>query len=218
MATSYNLQKAKMKKPENPAHSPHASRRTESTQLNIMSISKLLIMGCLSLGFYFTYWNYRHWLLIRGQPGFRLVPLLCTIFGGFTLYWLMKNIVARSREANVTVEGTALSITLMWWLPSLAIMGWGLWISELYIGSLPLSVAYLTPIMLVFTNLLFSTIALIQIQQAANACGGEPLGLQNSTITWANVLWVIISWVPIAAISGYVVAFDPLMYFMKYLS
>lgn len=63
---------------------------SKKTQLYVVSISKLIIMASLSMGLYLYYWNYRHWLLIRGQHGLRLIPLLCTIFGAFTIFFLMK--------------------------------------------------------------------------------------------------------------------------------
>ena len=57
------------------------------------------------MGLYLYYWNYKHWLLIRGQRGFRLVPLLCTIFGAFTIYFLMKrsSIAAAKRTSRSKV-------------------------------------------------------------------------------------------------------------------
>ena len=191
---------------------------TEKTQLHVVSLSKFVIVGVLSLGLYIAYCNYRHWLYLRGQSGLKLVPLLCATFSGFTMYWLMKNIIARSRVANQWVEGTALNVTLMWWLPTLATMSWRFWIPERFIEILPLTVAFMTPIIFIITNILFATVSLILIQQAANACEGDQLGLQNASITWANILWIVASWVPVAAACAYMVVFGPLMYFIMCLS
>ncbi|MFK0312198.1 hypothetical protein ACIQUF_13250 [Pseudomonas sp. NPDC090233] len=130
----------------------------------------------------------------------------------------MKNIIARSRVANQRVEGTALNVTLMWWLPTLATMSWRLWIPERFIEILFLTVAFMTPIIFFITNILFATVSLILIQQAANACEGDQLGLQNASITWANILWIVASWVPVAAASAYMIVFGPLMYFIMCLS
>lgn len=168
----------------------------ESTQFHVTSISKLAIMGVSTLGLYIVYCNYRHWLHIRGQRGLKLIPLLCTLFGAFTMYWLMKNIVARSREANQPVEGTAIGVTLMWWVPSLMTLAWNLSIYDYLVNSLPVPAMFLIAIILVYANVTFTSVSLVRIQQAANACAGEPLGLQNSKITWVNVLWIMFAWLP----------------------
>lgn len=170
---------------------------------HIISISKLAIMGTFSLGLYFAYWNYRHWLLIRGQSGFKLIPLLCTIFGGFTMYFLMKKIVVHSHEANQPVEGSALGVTLMYWVPSLMLFFWETTAAEHALVFLPLSIMILLPFILMLTRTTFLALSIVQIQQAANACEGDPFGLQNSQITWANVLWIIIVWIPLAALLSY---------------
>jgi len=160
-------------------------------------------MGVLSLGLYIAYCNYRNWLHIRGQRGLKLIPLLCTLFGGFTLYWLMKSILARSSEANLSVEGTALGVTLMWWLPSLVALAWHLSVAEHVVASLPLAVIIFVEISLVMANVTFSMVALLQIQQAANTCEGDPLGLQNAQFTWMNAIWIVIGWLPVSAIFSY---------------
>ncbi|NIF18985.1 hypothetical protein F3J43_18495 [Pantoea sp. Cy-639] len=165
-------------------------------------------MGCLSLGFYFAYWNYRHWLLIRGQRGFKITPLLCTIFGGFTLYFLMRKIVARSRTKHLPVEGSALGVTLMYWIPSLLLLSWELWDPVPSVDGLPFSIILITPLLLSVAYTAFFSVVLIQIQQAANACAGDPLGLQNAQITWTNVLWIVISWIPCAGLIGYVSTYE----------
>ncbi|AVD87896.1 MULTISPECIES: hypothetical protein [Pseudomonas] len=176
----------------------------DRTQFHVVSISKYAIMGVFTLGLYIAYCNYRHWLHIRGQRGLKLTPLLCTLFGGLTMYWLMKNIVARSREVNQSVEGTALGVTLMWWIPYLVTLSWDLFNPENFLNSLPLMVRFLMTITLVFAIATFGTVSLLRIQQAANACAGDPLGLQNSKITWVNIFWIMISWLPITAIFVYV--------------
>lgn len=72
-------------RPESPITS-----HPQKPQLHVTSISKLIIMAPLSMGLYLYYWHYRHWLLIRGQHGLRLIPLLCTIFSALTIFFLMK--------------------------------------------------------------------------------------------------------------------------------
>ncbi|MNE41064.1 hypothetical protein D3C81_1409750 [compost metagenome] len=190
---------------------PLTTLHPQKTQLYVISISKLIIMGSLSMGLYLYYWYYRHWLLIRGQHGFRLIPLLCTIFGALTIYSLMKKIVARCTQTNQPVEGSALGVTLMFCAPILMIVGWEFFISEMVFDSLPLSVLTIIPIMLMLIYTTFFSVAMVQVQQSANACEGDACGFENSKITWANVLWLIICWMPIAALLGFLSAYAPLM-------
>ncbi|MGE8306614.1 MAG: hypothetical protein ACN6PW_19390 [Pseudomonas kermanshahensis] len=190
--------------PESPTTS-----HPQETQLYIISISKLIIMASLSMGLYLYYWYYRHWLLIRGQHGLRLIPLLCTIFGAVTIYFLMKKIVARCTQANRPVEGSAIGVTLMFYAPILMIVGWEFYISEKLFDSLPLSAFTLIPIMLTLLYTTFFSVAMVQIQQSVNVCEGDACGFENSKITWANVLWLIVCWMPITALFGYLSAYVP---------
>jgi hypothetical protein len=166
-------------------------------------------MASLSMGLYLYYWHYRHWLLIRGQHGLRLIPLLCTIFGAVTIYFLMKKIVARCTQANRPVEGSAVGVTLMFYAPILMIVGWEFYISEKLFDSLPLSAFTLIPIMLTLLYTTFFSVAMVQIQQSVNVCEGDACGFENSKITWANVLWLIVCWMPITALFGYLSAYVP---------
>jgi len=184
---------------------------SKKTQLYVVSISKLIIMASLSMGLYLYYWNYRHWLLIRGQHGLRLIPLLCTIFGAFTIFFLMKKIVARCTQANQPVEGSAIGVTLMLYTPILMIVCWEFYISEKFLDSLPLSFFTMIPIMLTLLYSTFFSVAMVQMQQSANVCEGDACGFKNSKITWANVLWLIICWMPITAIFSFLSAYAPLM-------
>jgi len=190
--------------PESPTTS-----HPQETQLYIISISKLIIMASLSMGLYLYYWYYRHWLLIRGQHGLRLTPLLCTIFGAVTIYFLMKKIVARCSQANQPVEGSATGVTLMFYAPILMIVGWEFYISEKVFGSLPLSFFTIIPIMLTLLYTTFFSVAMVQIQQSVNVCEGDACGFENSKITWANILWLIVCWMPITALFGYLSAYAP---------
>jgi len=183
-----------------------------NNQLYVVSISKLIIMSASSMGLYLVYWSYRHWLLIRGQRGLKLFPLLCAIFSALTMYSLMKKIIARCHEVKQPVEGTALGVTLMYWLPSLIIFGWDLGFDEHMANSLPLSVFIVISLMLPIIRITFIIVALVQMQQAANICEGDPHGLQNSKITWTNVMWLIICWIPFAALFGFLVTNPFLLY------
>ena len=182
----------------------------KKTQLYVISISKLIIMGSLSMGLYLYYWYYRHWLLIRGQHGFRLIPLFCTIFGALKIYFLMKKIVARCTQANRPVEGSALGVTLMFCAPILMITGWEFYISEKVFDSLPLSVFTTIPIILMLLYTTFFSVAMVQIQQSVNVYEDDACGFENSKITWTNVLWLIICWMPITALLGFLSAYAPL--------
>jgi len=168
-------------------------------------------MASLSMGLYLYYWHYRHWLLIRGQHGLRLIPLLCTIFGAFTIFFLMKKIVARCTQANQPVEGSAIGVTLMLYTPILLIACWEFYVSEKFFDSLPLSFFTMIPIILTLLYTTFFSVAMVQIQQSANVCEGDGCGFENSKPTWANVEWLIICWIPISALFGFISAYSPLI-------
>ncbi|WP_254612373.1 hypothetical protein [Pseudomonas putida] len=190
---------------------PPTTSHPQKTQLHVTSISKLIIMASLSIGLHLYYWYYRHWLLIRGQHSLRLIPLLCTIFGALTIFFLMKKIGARCTQANRSIEGSAVGVTLMVYAPILLIVGWEFYISEKVLSNLPLSFFTIIPIMLTLLYTTFFSVAMVQIQQAINICEGDACGFENSKITWTNVLWLIICWMPITALFGFLSAYGALM-------
>ncbi|MBK4994799.1 hypothetical protein IAE39_002973 [Pseudomonas sp. S37] len=192
-------------------HHPESltTSHSKNIQLYVISISKLIIMASLSMGLYLYYWNYRHWLLIRGQHGLRLIPLLCTIFGAFTIFFLMKKIVDRCHQTNRPIEGTALGVTLMYCIPPLLLMLWEFSLTESILANMPLSILIMAPIMLMLIYITFFVVAVIQVQQAVNVFEGDACGLKNSQITWTNVIWLIACWMPMAALFGFLSAYAP---------
>lgn len=179
---------------------PQANQRTQKHRLHVVSISKLITMTCLTWGLYIPYWSYCHWRLIRGQSGFALIPLLCGVFGSFLIYPLMKRAITYSKELDLTVEGTALGVTLRYWVPYLLFVSWQFWAPDQPEESQSLYNMFMLPLALLVMSVTLTLVALVQIQQAANAYEGDPTGLRNAQITWANGLWIIISWSPSAAL------------------
>ena len=181
--------------------SPTASP-SKKTQLYVISISKLLTMTCLTWGLYIPYWSYRHWRLIQGKSRFSATPLLCGIFGSFLIYPLMKKVIRYSNDANLIVDGTALGVTLKYWVPYLLFAGWQLWAPDKPDESASLYLMFMLPLALLVMCGTLTLVALLQIQQAANIYEGDPVALKNSRITFANWLWIIISWTPFASLLG----------------
>ncbi len=88
---------------------------------------------------------------------------------------------------------------------------WEFYISEKFLDSLPLSFFTMIPIMLTLLYSTFFSVAMVQMQQSANVSEGDACGFKNSKITWANVLWLIICWMPITAFFSFLSAYAPLM-------
>ncbi|WP_317660344.1 hypothetical protein [Pseudomonas sp. KU43P] len=181
--------------------------KVETSQTHIVSIPKFLIMINLSVGAYLFYWYYRQWLLSRGQRGFKLIPLLCCLAGPLLIYPLLKKIM---RQCEVRTQGLKCSpwkVTLMFWLPYAFTIAWHFSVPETPSSHLPLSITMLVQTILLAVCWSLPTVALIHVQQVANAGAGDTLGQHNAQITWANGLWIIASWMPIAALMGYVARF-----------
>ncbi|WBM32259.1 MULTISPECIES: hypothetical protein [Pseudomonas] len=123
----------------------------------------------------------------------------------------MKKIVARCTQANQPGERSAISVTLMLYTPILLIACWEFYVSEKFFDSLPLSFFTMIPIMLTLLYTTFFSVAMVQIQQSANVCEGDGCGFENSKITWANVECLIICWIPITALFGFMSAYSPLI-------
>ena len=166
-------------------------------QAYIVAIPKFLVMIHLSLGFYFFYWFYQHWLIQRGQRGLKPVALLCSVAGPLLIYPLMKRITERSRMAGQPTDITPLNVALMFWLPYALALIWELVGPAPSSAALPLSITLLVPVMLMAVCWIIPIVALVHVQQAANTCAGDELGRANARITGANRLWIYASWLPI---------------------
>jgi hypothetical protein len=85
-----------------------------------------------------------------------------------------------SNEANLTVDGTALTVTLKYWIPYRLLISWQFWASEQTDEILSTSIMFMMPLALLVVCWTLALVALVQIQQAANACEGDPMGLRSS--------------------------------------
>ncbi len=165
-------------------------------------------MISFSLGIYTSYWYYRHWMLYRGQQGFKWVPLLCAIAAPIMIYPLMKRIVRKNLDMGHVLDCSALSVTLMFWLPCLLLVAGVVSFTDTPETSLALSLMILLPLLSICCTSL-PLVAMIQLQQTANRCEGDELGQSNARITWANGLWIIFSWLPFLALLGFVLTLLP---------
>ncbi|RZI84281.1 MAG: hypothetical protein EOP15_17900 [Pseudomonas sp.] len=190
---------------DSPASKDPQDSPIPSSQFHVVSIPKLMIMLCMTFNIYSIYWYYRQWLLSRGQCGFKLVPLLCCIAGPLLVYPLMKRMASRSRELGLRLDCTPWSVTLMFWLPYVMLIVWAFSLAQHPDAEVSLSIVYLLPLILMSACSILPLTAIVQMQQAANLCEGDELGQQNSRLGLANCIWMVISWLPIAALMGVMV-------------
>nr|WP_314875069.1 hypothetical protein [uncultured Pseudomonas sp.] len=166
---------------------PFAPQRSPS-EFYVVSAPKLILMACLTP--YYPYWYYRQWLQYRGERGLKWIPLLCGIAGPLLIYPLMKRIIMRSREKGLQPDCSALKVTLMIWIPYLAGLVWSY---DSYTSNSSLSFIISLHFSLMVWCWIVPMAAMVKVQEAANACQGDELGRKNSTLTWANYLWIAIS-------------------------
>lgn len=174
-------------------------------RFQVVAIPKLILMIMLSMGSYMTYWYYRQWLLYRQEQGVRLVPLLLCLFGGLLLYPLLTRVARYERDAGRSVDWSPLGITLMLWLPHVALFcAWvllGMQVQEA--GVTPATVRYVFAVAVsVLLCLSLPLVAMVKVQQVINVSQGDSLGRGNATLTVANLVWILMALFVLAACCG----------------
>ena len=70
-----------------------------------ISITRLLCMSLVTLGFYCAYWIYRNWRFIEARESLAMWPFWRGIFGVFWIYPLLKKMRDGDPQRGVAAEG-----------------------------------------------------------------------------------------------------------------
>jgi hypothetical protein len=156
--------------------------------------SKLVLMFVSTSGFYLIYWLYRNWKLYRTATGNKVLPLVRAILGVLFVYSLFTRIDRRmsasGRQYRWYPRSLALGVIL------LACGGSALiWVPDVHIR-------FALSLMI----LILQTCCLLRVQDAINYLENDADGLGNSTLTFANGLWVALGlcWWGLAIIGFYI--------------
>lgn len=150
----------------------------QSCAFYVVSKRKFLILNIATSGWYFTYWLYRNWKLYRNATGEKVLPLFRTILGVFFVYSLFMKIDRRMRVSGRNYRWHPRSLALGYILSVCASVA-QVWIPQV-------RVSFLLSCLFLF----FYTFFLLRVQGAINFLENDAGGLSNSTLTFANGVWI----------------------------
>jgi hypothetical protein len=88
---------------------------TGKTEIEIVDVTKFLILYVLSFGFYGIWWMYKSWRFFKEKESLDILPAARAIFGIFFLYSLLEKIQAFARSAgyNKTIPSGPLAFAFI---------------------------------------------------------------------------------------------------------
>jgi hypothetical protein len=147
----------------------------------VVGKNKLVIMLCMTFGYYLIYWNYRNWKAYRMAVGAAIWPVGRTVLGIFFLYSLFMKIDRQLRISKRHYN----------WHPHNLMVGVivaaGISTYLCIVGVDPKAVF---PIALAF--LIFQSFLLLRAQTAINHLEEDPEGHQNAKLTLSNYAWIAV--------------------------
>lgn len=175
-------------------------KTTKSHALYIVSPTKFSLLFLSTLGIYELYWQYRNWHGLKQNRGLNVIPALRALFSLFFFGSLLKHANNELGEEHASRHLSVVPLTTLYVITTL--------VSH---GADRIAAKMETYSALDFISLaLFPVIWLILLstQKAINLSQNDPDGETNSSITWANGIWMFLGtllWLAIlAGISSYV--------------
>lgn len=167
----------------NPYAPPIASLEVTETApavFYVVSKRKFLLLFLMTQGWYLLYWFYRNWKLYRAATGTQVMPKVRAIFAIFFVYSLFtridRHIYASGRLYSWYPRGIALVFIVL----NLLAVG-QMWLIDLQ---------YQLALGIISTML--QMCCLFYVQNATNHAENDPEGLANSTLTFANAVWMLL--------------------------
>ena len=145
----------------------------------VVGKNKLVIMLCMTFGYYFIYWNYRNWKAYRLAAGAKIWPVGRTVLGIFFLYSLFMKIDRQLRISKRHYN----------WHPQNLMVGVILAAGiSTYLCVVGVNPKVVFSMALAF--LIFQSFLLLRVQTAINHLEGDPEGHQNAKLTLSNYAWI----------------------------
>ncbi len=165
-----------------PPEAEIGSGSIEEEKYYVVSKAKFLTLALLTLNGYFLYWFYRNWKLYRAMTGEALWPVMRAIFSIFFTHSLFGSVNDDLKQRGSAYTWNAMGMA--WAFVALVIIQQVLdRMAAKEIGSPTTDLFSLGLVPAV-------TYVILQGQMAINVACDDPTGESNSTLTWANWIWI----------------------------
>lgn len=144
----------------------------------IVSKRKFLLLFIATHGWYLLYWLHRNWTLYRSATGIKVLPMLRAILSVLFVYSLFSRIDRFIRASGRCYTWYPRVMALGFILAACA-DGMKIWLLDVH---LQLGIGIL--------SLVIQTGCLLHVQGAINFGEKDAEGLGNSTLTFANGVWI----------------------------
>lgn len=184
-----------------PATAPlEQEQATEKHALYVVSPSKFSLLFLSTLGIYELYWQYRNWHGLKQNRDLKVIPALRALFSLFFFGSLLKHINNELEEENASRRLSVVPLTTLYVITTLVSHGADRIAAKMETyGALDFISLALFPVI---------WLILLSTQKAINLSQNDPDGETNSSITWANGIWIFLGallWLGLlAGISSYV--------------
>ena len=166
-----------------PSHDRLEVAPADTDRFYVVSALKFVVLYVVTFGLYSLYWDYKQWAMIKRATKGDEWPVARAIFNVFFQHSLNAEIDQRLRRQNIAFDwnpgarATAIVVVLL-------IGGATGRMSSREFGGLTVDLISIACIPLLAA-------LRVQVQRAANAACGDPLGRTNARFGAANIIWCL---------------------------
>jgi len=159
-----------------------AVAEAEQPWLYVVAPYKLLLLMVLTVGLYSVYWFYRNWKLLNVHHK-AYWPVPRAIFSIFFTHALFTEIDGLLRKRGIVHAWSPGGMATLYVVSAIASRVLDRVANMPGVNGLVSVAAFLTLVPIIAS--------LYSAQRAINAAEGDPQGLRNARITWANIAWMV---------------------------
>ena len=163
------------------AHPGPASEVKKQT-FYVVSIRKFLLLYFMTMGCYLIVWFFENWKQYRKATGVKVWPGVRALAGVIMIFSLFGKVQKALSESGRTYR---------WFPVARGILIFTVWVVSVFFAFMPID-EFWAPWVIVISLLLMGVLGflLVGAQRAINFLEHDPSAQSNSTLTFANGVWV----------------------------
>ena len=169
-------------------------------QFYVVGRTKFTVLFLMTMGIYAIYWFYKNWALYRDSMQISMIPVLRAIFAIFFTHALFAEVDAKLKSTNREFSWSASGLATLY-VVLLIVTYFADTILQAvgFYDELSMT-AFAVTMIITFGALIGSWLIIGKAQRAINTAANDPDGNENSHLTGANWVWIIIGAVYWAAV------------------
>ena len=161
---------------------PRPTPEVKKQTFYVVSIRKFLLLYFMTMGCYLIVWFFENWKQYRKATGVKVWPGVRALAGVIMVFSLFAKVQKALSESGRTYR---------WFPVTRGILIFTVWVVSVFFAFMPID-EFWAPWVIVISLLLMGVLGflLVGAQRAINFLEHDPAAQSNSTLTFANGVWV----------------------------